>query len=505
MKLFIGILTFNRLDSLQKLVGHVKSLTAAEFELVVAEGGGTDGTVKWCIENGLRVITGPNKGIAWSKNTLLYYFLHHTECDQIIILEDDCRVWEKGWEQEWMLACKAWEHVNWPLCPTNEYEFGANTPGSPIRTNWFGGHCTITSRASLEKVGYMDPRFIGYGGEHAEWTWRFYEVLKEQWGEPGTRNKTVPCLNSHVGVEFKDSLFDKDQYKNNMALMYAIQQSGDPVYRDPWRDEKEKAEFIAVVEKSLTLKVEQGGIAGARCPLCGGIGNPVGEREGVPIRQCCGILLAWAWTSEEDYENFYVDDMIYHTQQQQAEGLLNYWDRDADLVAANFQRLEWLERLRPKARTLMDVGAGTGALVYAASLKHYIAVGLEPNPVMCREAEKRGRKLMRGNWKHLSWRFEIITLVDVFEHLTRPKECLARLKEHLEPGGIIYIEMPEAGCPQHHADGLQWRHIRPKQHLALYTDQAARQMFYVCGLRVEFSLRPRQGTLGKIVYGLTAA
>ena len=72
MKLFIGILTFNRLDSLQKLVGHVKSLTAAEFELVIAEGGGTDGTVKWCIENGLRVITGPNKGIAWSKNTLLY-------------------------------------------------------------------------------------------------------------------------------------------------------------------------------------------------------------------------------------------------------------------------------------------------------------------------------------------------------------------------------------------------------------------------------------------------
>lgn len=505
MKLFIGILTFNRLDSLQKLVGQVKSLTAAEFELVIAEGGGTDGTLKWCLDNGLRVITGPNKGIARSKNTLLYYFLHHTDCDQIIILEDDCRIWEKGWEQEWMLACKTWDHVNWPLCPTNEYEFGANTPGSPIRTNWFGGHCTITSRVALESVGYMDPRFVGYGGEHAEWTWRFYELLKEQWGEPATKNKTVPCLNSHVGVEFKDSLFNKDMYKKNMALMYELQQRDKSIYRDPWIDEEEKAEFLALIERALKLKVEEGGIAGQRCPICRGIGSPVGEKDGVQIRQCCGTLLAWAWHSEEEYENFYVDDSTYHTHQQVAEGQPSYWDRDAELVAASFQRLAWLEMLRPKARTLMDIGAGTGALVYAATLKQWIALGIEPNAEMCKEAFKRGRKLTRGTWRDLNWRYEIITLVDVFEHLTRPKECLEHLRDVLEPGGLLYIEMPEAGCPQHHAAGLKWKHIRPKQHLALYTDTAARQMFYICGLRVEFSLRPRQGTLGKIAYGLTTA
>jgi SAM-dependent methyltransferase len=503
MKLCVGVITFNRLESLSKLVSQIKSLTACEFDLVIAEGGGTDNTVQWCLENGLRVITGPNLGIARSKNSILYYFLNHTDCDQVVILEDDCRVWERGWEQEWMLACKAWEHVNWPLSPTQEYEYGCNTPGSPIRTNWFGGHCTITSRGALEKVGYLDPRFIGYGGEHAEWTWRFYRLLVEQWKEPCDRNKTVPCLSSHVGVEFKDSLFDKEIYKKNMALMYELMEKDATIYRDPWRNDTEREDFQANITRAVQLKVENAGVAGMRCPLCSGLGSKIGEKDGVHVRQCCGVMLSWSWESEAAYESFYADGQTYHVDQQIKEGQKAYWERDGELVAASLLRLEWIRQLRPMGRTIVDIGAGTGAFVHAAGLKGYTAIGIDPNGQMCKEAAVRGRKIKKGTWKDIDWQYDIVALIDVFEHLTRPKECLERIKQHIAPGGVVYVEMPEAGCRQNIEQKLDWKHVRPQQHLALYSDHAARQMFYIAGYQVEFSLRPFQGALGKIVYGLS--
>jgi len=170
-KLFIGVLTYNRLESVKKLICALRTFTAVPYELVVAASDTNDGTISWCMENSIRVITSDNKGISQGKNLLLYYFLHKSDCEMMIMLEDDCRVWEVGWEQEWILACKAWDHVNWPQSSTKLVEFGGNTPGNPIRTNVFSGCCTITSRQALEKVGYLDPRFVGYGGEHVEWMW----------------------------------------------------------------------------------------------------------------------------------------------------------------------------------------------------------------------------------------------------------------------------------------------------------------------------------------------
>ena len=503
MKLMVGICTFNRLASLKELVSNVRSLTAAPYELIVSEGGGSDATVPWCIENGIRVITGPNVGVGWNKNLLIYYFLHHSDAEQLIILEDDCRMWEVGWEQEWMLACKAWHHINWPLCPTGEYEYGANTPGSPLRTNWFGGHCTISSREGLQKVGYMDPRFKGYGGEHAEWTWRFYRAYKEQWGEPCERNSTVPCLRSHVGVLFEDSLFKSEIYKKNIDLMYKIMQEDEKaVYKEPWADEEEKALFLGCVERSLSIKALSFGIVGERCPICMGVGVIHGEKDGLKLRECCGAILSWPWSTESEYFNWYTDPAAYHVEQQIAEGQQPYWERDADLLAAAFIRLNWVRTLRPQARTIIDIGAGTGAFVEAATRSGYSTLGIEPNAMMCTEAKKRGRKLMTASWGDIQWKYDVITAFDVMEHLTRPKDFLLRLKEHVDTTGIILIEMPEANSIPHRRDKMAWKHLRPKQHVCLYGDETARKLFYICGLTVEFVHRPMRGELGKIVYGL---
>lgn len=244
-------------------------------------------------------------------------------------------------------------------------------------------------------------------------------------------------------------------------------------------------------------------IAGQFCPACGGQGVTVGVRDGTAIRICHGITLAWAWKSEEDYLDFYRLDKRYHESQQKAEGQETYWERDNDLICAAFLRLNLIRAIRPGIRTVMDIGAGTGAFVYAANRLGLFASGRDVNDRICGEAQKIGRNVEIGSWD-VSCNYDLITLNDVFEHLTRPHACLEHLCKHLAPGGLLYIEMPETGCWQHLRDGMDWKHIRPKQHIAIYSDEAAKRMFGEAGLMVEFMVRPMRITLGKIAYGLIA-
>lgn len=502
-KLFIGVLTYNRMDSFKKLICALRTFTAVPYELVVAASDTIDGTITWCMENNIRVITSDNKGIAQGKNLLLYYFLHKSDSDMMIMFEDDCRVWEVGWEQEWILACKAWDHVNWPQSFTKLVEHGDNTPGNPIRTNVFSGCCTITSRKSLEKVGYLDPRFIGYGGEHVEWTWRFYRLLKDAWKEP-TDGTSVPCLGSHVGCEYSESLFEKEVYKKNMLLMAKLMKEDPTIYRDPWLDDAYKTEFIGFIEQAAAANIpESNGGAGERCPLCGCLGVPVGTKDDVVIRNCCGVLLAWAWESESDYLRWYSEGSLYHTDEQVANHQKSYIDRDADHVASAFQRIEIIRLLRPGARTLIDIGSATGALIHAANAHGFDASGMEPNAGLVKFSNDAGRRAWVGDWSEVRYFADVFCLVDVLEHLTRPKECLNHIRGHMSPGSLLYVEMPEAACHEHQVNKLDWKHVRPKQHVCLYSDDAAQKLFYMCGYQVEFSLRPKMGRLGKIAYGLS--
>ena len=499
------MLTYNRLESVKKLICALKTFTAVPYELVVSASDTNDGTVTWCQENNIRVITSDNKGIAQGKNHLLYYFLHKSDCEMIIMLEDDCRVWEVGWEQEWILACKTWDHVNWPVTTLEVCAYGGNTPGNPIRTSVFSGCCTITSRKSLLKVGYLDPRFFGYGGEHAEWTWRFYRLLKDSWKEP-SEGKTVPCLSSHVGSEFTTSLFEKEIYKKNMVLMAKLLEEDQTIYRQPWLDDTYKAEFLEAIDRAASADIPEsngGGGAGERCPLCGCIGVPTGTKDNVVIRNCCGVLLAWGWESEAEYLRWYSDGTRYHMDEQVAQRQKSYADRDADHVSAAFQRIQLIRMLRPGARTLTDIGAGTGALVHAASATGFDARGLEPNANLVKFATDAGRRVSVGDWSTVRYFSDVFCLVDVLEHLTRPKECLRYVLQFLAKDGLLYVEMPEAACHEHQVQKLEWKHIRPKQHVCLYSDDAAQKLFYMCGYQVEFAIRPKIGKLGKIAYGLS--
>jgi SAM-dependent methyltransferase len=250
--------------------------------------------------------------------------------------------------------------------------------------------------------------------------------------------------------------------------------------------------------------------AGHTCPLCGGEGAPVGQKEGATLRECgCvgRVLLAWPWQSEDDYASLYLTPRVYHEEEQRREGQRPSVERDTEHLRACWQRLTLLRQFIPEGQ-LLDVGAGTGALVAQAAAFGYEALGLEPSHELAAWARRQGRRVEQGGWtvagvSAQGGPWDLITLTDVLEHLTRPVDALRHLAELLAPGGALFVEWPEWGCPQATQQGLQWKHVRPRQHPALYDDDAARALFRLAGLGVEGYWRPCRGALGKAAYVLT--
>jgi SAM-dependent methyltransferase len=246
-------------------------------------------------------------------------------------------------------------------------------------------------------------------------------------------------------------------------------------------------------------------VAGRECPLCGEAGTPVGTRDGAWLRLCCGSLLAWEWASEEEYETWYWDPVAYHVAEQRANGQAPFAERLAEQVAAAHARLQVLTALAPprgEAR-LLDVGTGTGAFVEVARQYGYAATGIEPCGKLVEAAQQRNWPVLQGDWRSAAGRHAVITLFDVLEHLTRPYECLRHLRRCLEPEGVLVVEMPEWDSPHQRAHRMNWKHIRPRQHLWLPSRSAAELLYRRAGYELLGFYRPLLGSLGKASWFLT--
>lgn len=237
-------------------------------------------------------------------------------------------------------------------------------------------------------------------------------------------------------------------------------------------------------------------IVGQVCPLCGGRGGPV---EGLPSRECCGILLSWQswrWRSAKEYEAWYASTGAeYHDGEMRQTHRQPFVRRDTEYLITAASRLRKLREHYRDARTLLDVGAGTGAIVAQAGSWGFRATGIEPCPALVAWGQRMGRELTAGTWRDVAGQWDIITLFDVFEHLTDPAGCLEHLRKC---AGVLVIEMPEYRAPA----GDWTRHYKPAEHLCLYSVEAAIELFRRSGLRWDCIDRPLGGSLAKVVYYL---
>jgi len=245
-RLGIAVITYRRRDRFEPLMERLARFTQTPHELVVADDGGGDGTVEWCHAQGVRVVTGENRGVARNKNRGLFA-LASLGCDPILIIEDDVYPDRPGWERDWVQATCRWHHVAYLHPKIAQWTVsGSGTPADPFVNPKASAALLTISAQALAAVGYLDSRFIGWGHAHGEWTTRikragygFKPIVLPDGTKPKAQLYLIGDLVDNEGARWRD----EESGRRNRELYKQIYP--EPVFRRPWRSEQERESFLA--------------------------------------------------------------------------------------------------------------------------------------------------------------------------------------------------------------------------------------------------------------------
>lgn len=173
----------------------------------------------------------------------------------------------------------------------------------------------------------------------------------------------------------------------------------------------------------MNLKSEP--TAGAsHCCLCGG-GSLQSESPGYSSCRDCGAISQSPPPASIQFQ----ESVRYEHQVQPSE----------------LRWLQLVEEQNPPARTLIDLGAGDGGFVEAASLRGWEASGLEGSPEVVASARAAGRPIVHQDldaWMHTGPRAGVVRLWFVLEHVRRPGHILEQARAALLPGGLLLVAVP---------------------------------------------------------------
>lgn len=111
---------------------------------------------------------------------------------------------------------------------------------------------------------------------------------------------------------------------------------------------------------------------------------------------------------------------------------------------------------------VLDVGAGSGPLVEEARAAGLDAEGVEPSTWLAARAFARGLPVHAGVLPHpaIAGPFDLVTLVDVIEHVIDPVALLRCAADLVVAGGTVVIVTPDVESVAARMLGWHWWHYR---------------------------------------------
>lgn len=114
----------------------------------------------------------------------------------------------------------------------------------------------------------------------------------------------------------------------------------------------------------------------------------------------------------------------------------------------NFARMVRVEKMVGKGGKVLDVGGGLGVFAFELKRQGYRDVtAIEPVEELADHLIRVvGVKTIWGRWEEFKGAggpFDLITFIQVLEHVDKPVEFLARAKSFLSSAGQVYVEVPD--------------------------------------------------------------
>lgn len=180
------------------------------------------------------------------------------------------------------------------------------------------------------------------------------------------------------------------------------------------------------------------------CPLDGGCRWQFLYHSGhanyhLPIHRCHKCQLQTVHPRNIDYQEMYGENYY--------RGKAEYSYRDERLLE-KFDSYVWdarirnIQKFKPRGNFL-DIGCSFAGFLNRARLHGYTPYGVEVSEYSSKFARKRGIEVHTGNFVDLQLPanfFDVITLIEVIEHLDHPRKVFDELTRIIKPGGLLVIQ-----------------------------------------------------------------
>lgn len=230
-------------------------------------------------------------------------------------------------------------------------------------------------------------------------------------------------------------------------------------------------QFLANIDPKLDFEI-------ASCPICDSTPEaPLFTKNGGKYCFCqsCKHIFLSNPLSEAKLLNFYSG---YPTSS------LEWHQNESDFYKKIYIKgLELIQSV-PQVRTVLDIGCSSGYFLSIAAEHGLDCYGIEPNRQEVVYAIDNGINVIGSTISDLGdLTFDAITLWDVLEHIRRPVAYLQQLRSHLNPNGLIFVQVPTS-------DSLAARIMREAcnmfdgiEHLTLFSAASLDAAFSQAGLK----------------------
>jgi 2-polyprenyl-3-methyl-5-hydroxy-6-metoxy-1,4-benzoquinol methylase len=201
------------------------------------------------------------------------------------------------------------------------------------------------------------------------------------------------------------------------------------------------------------------------------------------LRRCRECACLWADDARQDeatlvaaYER--VSDSYFESTENDARYLQFY------------RSLEQLLKEHRAGGTILDVGCGDGTFLSTLS-SEWSKHGLEPSVSGARLARARKLEVACGTLEMTTEPYEVdlISALDVIEHVVDPHSFIESLKRQLRNGGIVLLLTGDADAYAARVAGPQWSYLRWCGHISVFSRSGLRRLLESHGFEVLISKR----------------
>ena len=196
------------------------------------------------------------------------------------------------------------------------------------------------------------------------------------------------------------------------------------------------------------------------------------------LRRCtnCGCL--WAHDARRD------EGVLRHAYERVA-GSYFESPQDNQSYAQFYKKLERFLKLHVSGRRILDVGCGDGVFLSCIS-DEWLRQGLEPSASGVTLARQKNLDVQQATLDTVQDKYEVdvISALDVVEHVIDPHQFLESFKPHLRPGGVVLLLTGDADSYAARIAGPRWSYLRWCGHISVLSRTGLRKLLQSHGFEI---------------------